>query len=500
MSRKILLGALLALIVVLPAAIYAETVHLKDGRKFTGTVSEKGGAIDLDTGYGILHIARADILRIEGKTSVAPKPPKQETAKPKTPVIAPETAEEIKKALLESITNTELSDHVKFLASEELEGRGTGDKGGKLARDYIVREFKSYGLKPGGDTQTYTQKFSTQFGDSWNVVGYIEGSDPKLKSEIVVIGAHYDHLGRGKYGSAAGPAGRGKIHPGADDNASGTAGVLEIAEAFTEKGIKPKRTVVFICFGAEEIGLVGSRYYCENPTFPLEKTITMLNMDMIARNELEKLYVFGLANSKQLEKIVEEANSDGLTVTKSQMTPNSDHYSFYAKGVPAIFFNSGMHRDLHKPTDTHDKCDFNKAEKIAELVALTTVGVIEYESKIEMEKAQGRNPWGRRRRGPRLGITPSPAEFTKEDRQKYGLGENDAGIGVHRIHPGTIADKGGLKEGDIIIKLDGERIPSDDMWQWLRRALTKAQEKKKITYTVIRDGKKVTGTLSFQDK
>jgi hypothetical protein len=494
MRRRLLLSALLALIVFLPVAISAETVHLKDGRHFSGRLAQKGDAVELDTGYGLLVIPSADIARIEDSTSAEPKP----APVPLAPV--PAISEEVKKALFESITSAELSGHVKYLASEELEGRGTGDKGGKQARDYVVREFKSYGLKPGGDTQTYTQKFSTKFGDSWNVVGYIEGSDPKLKSEIVVIGAHYDHLGRGKYGSAAGPAGRGKIHPGADDNASGTAGVLEIAEAFAEKKLKPKRTVVFICFGAEEVGLVGSQYYCEHPRFPLKNTVAMLNMDMIARNEPDKLYVFGLVHSRQLDKLVDNANCAGMAITKSKMTPNSDHFSFYVKGVPAIFFNSGMHKDLHRPSDTHDKCDFRKAERIAELVALTAVGTADYAGKIEMEKVKIRNPWGRRRRGPHLGIRPGVAKLDEDTRKKFSLGEKDGGILVRSVTPGSIAEKGGLKEGDIIIELSGEKIPAGNLWRWLMRVMRGVGEGKEIPYTIIRDGEMKTGTLTFPER
>lgn len=277
----------------------------------------------------------------------------------------PKIAEDVRSSVHKSITSKELSDHVNYLASEELQGRGTGAEGGRLARDYIVKKFKSYGLKPGGDTQTYTQKFSTHAGDSWNVVGYVEGSDPKMKAEVVVVGAHYDHLGSRRDGT---------FYPGADDNASGTAGVLEIAEAFSGKGIRLKRTVLFICFGAEEVGLLGSRHYCEHPRFPLEKTVAMLNLDMIARNDPDEVIFYGLTLSPALQKIVDEANSSGMEVQKAGLSQSSDHYSFHVKGVPAIFVNSGMHPDLHMPTDTPDKCDFKKAEKITELVALTAVG------------------------------------------------------------------------------------------------------------------------------
>ncbi len=499
MKRILIAGVLLIAILVLPGALGAATVHLKDGRQFSGEVAEKGDKIELNTGYGVLLIDRDDIDRIEGLKSVppkptAPKPAEPEEAKPAPP--SPGTADETQKAILDSVTSDEMSDHIHYLASEELEGRMTGTEGMKKARDYIVKEFKSYGLKPGGDTGTWLQKFDTRAGESWNVIGCIEGSDPRMKAEFVIVGAHYDHVGRGRDG-------KGEIHPGADDNASGTAGVLEIAEAFKEKNLKPKRTMVFMCFGSEEMGLLGSRHYCEHPIYPLEKTIAMINMDMIARNERKKVIVFGLTLSKQLDEILAKANVNGLEIDKKSMIPNSDHYSFYAKGVPAIFFNSGMHSDLHKPTDLPYKCDFKKSEIIAEVVGLMAFDVANYEAKIEMEKAAGneRDPWGRGnrrgRRGPRLGITPTIAELSAEDKKKYGLGEKEGGILIHNIQQGSVAEKGGLKQGDIIIELGGKKIPEDNMWQALRGVLGNLGESKEVTYTVIRDGNRVSGKLKF---
>jgi hypothetical protein len=499
MKRILVAAALLVAILVLPGALGAATIHLKDGRQFSGEVAEKGDKIELNTGYGTLLIDRNDIDRIEGLTSVPPKPPVPKPAEPEPPT--PGTVDETQKAVLDSVTSGEMSDHIHYLASEELEGRMTGTEGFKKARDYIVKEFKSYGLKPAGDTETYTQKFTTRAGESWNVIGCIEGSDPKLKSEVVIVGAHYDHIGRGEIASRGGPDERGKVHPGADDNASGTAGVLEIAEAFTEKHIKPKRTVVFICFGSEEMGLLGSRHYCDHPVFPLEKTVAMLNMDMIARNERKKVIVFGLTLSKQLDEILAKANVNGLEIDKKGMTPASDHYSFYTKGVPAILFNSGMHDDLHRPTDLPYKCDFKKSEIIAEVVGLMAFYVANYTGKIEMEKAPNEpDPWGqgrRQRHGPRLGFTPTIAELTAEDRKKYGLGEKDAGILIVNIQPDSIAGKGGLKGDDIIIELDGKKIPRDNLWQVLREVMRGVGENGEIPYTVIRDGKKVSGKLKF---
>ncbi len=485
MKKKLLAVCVLCLFaLLLPQVLVADRVYLNDGTRITGKVLDKGDKIEVETEYGRLTIDRADISRIEKSTEPAPKPPAS----------LPKTSEEVKKAILDSITSKELSDHIHYFASNLLEGRGTGDKGGELARDYIAKQFKSYGLAPGGDTETYTQKFPTSLGDSWNVIGYLEGSDPVASKQVVIVGAHYDHLGKGKYGSRAGRAGRGKIHPGADDNASGTAGVLEIAESFAEKGIKPKRTILFICFGAEEIGLVGSRYYCKNPKFPLENTVAMLNMDMISRGRSDSVIVYGIALSPQLDKLLDNANHANIDIRKGGMAPFSDHWSFYRSNVPAIMFCTGMNPDLHMPTDTPDKCDFKKAEKIAEMVALTTCSTANYDGAIEMDMSSR----GRFARKARLGVYPKAAEFTEEIRKKFNLDEADGGIRVERVVPGSAAEKGGLKKNDIIIEFNGEKLSRAGALTQFHSMVRKAKKNKEIPYTAIRNGQKKTGTVTLR--
>jgi len=480
MKRISVLVAILVAMLFLQSGAVAECIHLKDGRTFFGKVTEKDGKIQLDTGYGLLEIDKSQIASIEADSSIAPKPK----------AAAPKTSANAKEAILESVTSAEMSEHIFVLASKEYEGRMTGTEGMKKARDYVVKQFESYGLKPAGDSKTYMQKFPTDRGDSWNVVGYVEGSDPVLKSEVVIVGGHYDHVGRGR-------GGNGEIHPGADDNASGTAGVLEIAEAFTEKGLKPKRTILFICFGAEEIGLVGSRYYCEHPYFPLEKTTLVLNMDMIARNEGDKVACYGASLSKELGSLIDESDINGVSVGRNGMMPASDHYSFYVKGVPAVCFNTGMHKDLHQPTDTWEKCNFKKAEKIAEFVANLALVSADFDGKIGMEKStEDESPWGRRRRGPRLGITPAKAEIDAVTRKHLGMGENDGGILIESVAPDSVAANGGLKKGDILIEFNGEKIPSGDMRHFFGRVLRNVAGKK-VSYAVLRNGKKVTGKLEF---
>ncbi|MDQ2920575.1 MAG: M20/M25/M40 family metallo-hydrolase, partial [Acidobacteriota bacterium] len=229
-----------------------------------------------------------------------------------------------------------------------------------------------------------------------NVIGILDGSDPTLKNEVIVIGAHYDHLGRGGEGSLA-PR-EGEIHHGADDNASGTAGVLELARLFTEQRPRPRRTIVFIAFSGEEEGLLGSNYYVNHPIVPLANTVAMINMDMIGRLKDKNLIVGGVGTAQEWRSMVEARNllestivtattgagphssprgfpmvvaSNGRPIVTSDsarmltLTLNedgfgpSDHSSFYAKQIPVLFFWTGTHADYHKPSDTAEKINYD---------------------------------------------------------------------------------------------------------------------------------------------
>lgn len=210
--------------------------------------------------------------------------------------------------------------------------------------------------------------FDKEIISSQNVVGMIEGSDENLKNDFIVIGAHYDHIGLGYYG-AIHKSDTGKIHNGADDNASGTSALIELAEAFSIE--KPKRSLIFIAFGGEENGLLGSRYYTYfQPLKPLENTIAMFNFDMIGRNESQLLWIGGAFYSYDLKNIIEEVNDS----TKFELLYNtgllnfaSDQAPFLRKNIPSAFFFSGLHDDYHSPSDDYDKIDYNKLEKVTKL-------------------------------------------------------------------------------------------------------------------------------------
>lgn len=212
-----------------------------------------------------------------------------------------------------------------------------------------------------------------------NVVGFLEGSDSTLKNEAVIIGAHYDHVGYKKIHDDT----TDYIYNGADDNASGTTGVLAIAAGFAAMNQKPKRSVLFITFAGEEKGLSGSQAYVEQPLFPLNNTVAMLNLDMIGRNSEDTIYIIGAPRSPDLANITEEENRSigfTLSLTQEKYFGGSDHVSFYKKKIPVLFYHSGEHTDYHKVTDHAELINTNKAAKVARL-ALRTAWRIANEEK-----------------------------------------------------------------------------------------------------------------------
>lgn len=214
--------------------------------------------------------------------------------------------------------------------------------------------------------------FEKELINTQNIVGWIEGTDEKLKDEYIIVGAHYDHVGLGYFGSMN-KRDIGEIHNGADDNASGTSALIELAEAFSIE--KPARSILFIAFSAEENGLLGSKYYAYyQPLKPLENCVAMFNFDMVGRNENELLWIGGIFYSNDLKRIIEEANQE----TKFELLYNtgllnfaSDQAPFLRKEIPSAFFFSGLHDDYHTPNDDYDKINYSKIERVAKLGYIT---------------------------------------------------------------------------------------------------------------------------------
>ncbi len=285
-------------------------------------------------------------------------------------------------------------------------------------------------------------------GQAANVVGVLPGRDPSLKEEAVIIGGHYDHLGRGGETSLA-PDRYGEIHPGADDNASGTAGVLALAEAFARTGAP--RSLLFIAFGAEELGLLGSYYYVKQPLWPIEKTYAMINLDAIGRLTDHRLYVLGVDSTAQLRALVQAA-AKGTRLTlhlSGDAFGPSDHTPFYARERPVLMFFTGPHADYHRPSDTPDKINAEGLQMVLRLVFKTAAALAQRTEALTFVRTKGEPPRQRERGvgyGAYFGSIPDFSE------------SSIPGVKLTGVRPESPAEKAGLRAGDIIIAFAGVTI------------------------------------------
>lgn len=297
------------------------------------------------------------------------------------------------------IRTEDLKEHLYLLASDVLEGRKTGEKGQKMATNYLTAYYEHLELQAPQNYPEYRQTIPKEYfrrtsrNDSDNVLAYILGSEHP--EEVVVITAHYDHLGiKGE-----------SIYNGADDNASGTSALLEIAESFKlalEKGHRPKRSILFLHLTGEEAGLYGSKYYLSNPVFRIDNTVANLNIDMIGRVDIKHRdnpdYVYLIGSDKMSRELHALSEQVNLTFTDLKLDytfnkdsdPNrfyfrSDHYNFAQRGVPVIFYFNGEHEDYHKPTDTADKIDYELLKKRAELIFYTAWELANRESRVKVD-------------------------------------------------------------------------------------------------------------------
>jgi len=284
-----------------------------------------------------------------------------------------------------------------------------------------------------------------------NIVGFIEGSDPILKNEYIVIGAHYDHLGYGGNRSGSLNPDSLQIHNGADDNASGTAGVLELSHKLMMNKSSLGRSIITICFDAEEKGLLGSRFYTQNPTKNLDQTAIMINMDMIGRLNEKAVTIGGVGSAKNLSDIVDNVqNKHTLKIEKNMSGMDfgrSDHASFYKENVPALFFFTGAHQDYHKPTDDWDKIDYQGEKDILMFLYDLIIQLSNIKQKLLFTETIDKNP---NNESPSFNVT-------------FGVipsyGSQKVGMEIDGISKkGGPADKAGMKKGDIIIEINRKKV------------------------------------------
>lgn len=279
----------------------------------------------------------------------------------------------------QEITTQEIKKHIQFLASEENSGRLPGGKQNKKVVKYLRKEFKKTGLRSFGNKykQSFTAELRVDTGNkpkvkTWNVIGFIEGNDANLKHEYIVLGAHYDHLGLG--GPSSKSEKRGVVYHGADDNASGVSALLEIAEKLMAHKKELKRSVIFIALGAEEQGLLGSKYFVEHPLVPLSQIKLMMNMDMVGRlNAKNQVYVNGAGTFPGGKEFMKDlGKSLGLNpIVFKGSVGGSDHVSFYKKEISVMGLHTGGHKQYHTPEDTLDLINLEGEKMICEYIYQT---------------------------------------------------------------------------------------------------------------------------------
>jgi Zn-dependent M28 family amino/carboxypeptidase len=313
-------------------------------------------------------------------------------------------------------------------------------------------------------------------GRTANVIGLLPGTDPALRDEVVVVGAHYDHLGRGSPFSLA-AAETDDVHPGADDNASGTATVLGLAEAFTRAG-GTRRSLVFVAFSGEELGLLGSTHYVRQPPVPIERTVAMVNFDMVGRMRDDQLYVMGVDTGQGLRALVEQAAA-GLAVKLSLRGDGvgpSDHTAFVNRDRPVAFFFTGTHGDYHRPSDTADKINADGMRKVLEVAYRTVAALADRPDRLTFVRVaptappSGRGAGGY---GPYFGSVPD-------------FGENPVpGVRLSGVRPGSPAERAGLQAGDVIVRFGGVSIRTLDDFTFVLRTRRAGDT---VEVTVVRDG------------
>jgi len=320
-----------------------------------------------------------------------------------------------------------------------------------------------------------------------NVLAYLPGKT----DEYIVLGAHYDHLGRGDFDSLA-PSQIGQIHPGADDNASGTAGLLELARLFAPLKGQLQRGLLFSSFAGEELGLLGSAAWVKSPTKPLDKAVAMLNMDMIGRIKDDKVYVGGVGTGSTFQRVLEQAEgSSHLKFELSQAgNTSSDHTSYVTQRVPVLFFFSGLHGDYHKPSDTWEKINPEAAARLLNVVAAAAASLDAaperpiFAAVADTNPHAGGIPGGGGGYGPYFGSIPD-------------FGQTENGVKFSDVKPGSPAAKAGLKAGDVLVQF-GDK-PIKNLYDFTD-ALRRSKVGDVVPVTVLRDGKELKVEVKLEQR
>lgn len=387
----------------------------------------------------------------------------------------------------QKIEEKNIKTHIKFLSDDALQGRFTGSAGERLALGYIEKQFKALKLQPKGESDSFEQKFPFKSGvhgtgtegTAHNAVAFLDNKADKT----IIIGAHFDHLGLGENGSSLDANPKGKIHNGADDNASGVAGVLELARYFSKNQISEKSNFLFICFSGEELGLYGSKYFTEHPSIDLTKVNYMINMDMIGRlNPTTKsVSVSGSGTSPVWETLLKNMSGTQLNIkTDSAGIGPSDHSSFYLKNIPVLHFFTGSHSDYHKPSDDWDKINYAGEKEVLDLI-IAVIEKLDNEPQLAFLPTKNKSMSSSRSFKVTMGVMPS---YTSDV----------AGLLVDGATDGKPAQKAGIQTGDIITKIGDFEIKDIQTYM---DALGKFEKGQTVPVKIKRKSEELTLSVTF---
>lgn len=383
--------------------------------------------------------------------------------------------------------------HVRYLADDALQGRLAGSDGERCAAAYIVGVFERLGLRPAGPDGTWYHEVSLAStlnphlpgGSGRNLAAVLPGTDPRLRDEYVVIGAHYDHLGMGGTGSLA--PGVEAVHNGADDNASGVAALLEAARALAA-GTSPARSVLFVAFTGEEMGLLGSNQFVGSGVVPADRMKAMLNMDMVGRLGDDPLIVYGVDTAEEWRPLVESAarRYDVTVAARGEGYGPSDHTSFYTRDIPVLHFFTNVHGDYHQPGDDWEKIDTDGVQRVAGMVTDIARDLAARPANLTLVRGAGApqpaaGEGQTRGYGAWLGTVP---DFTPVER----------GVLLSGVSPGSPAEAAGILAGDVIVGL-GDHDVAD--LQGMTDALRAHKPGDVVRVRYLRDGAERTAEVTL---
>jgi len=353
-----------------------------------------------------------------------------------------------------------LLDDIRFLTDDRLQGRATGSSGADSAATYLARRFSEVGLQPaaGGWFQSFNIGRDAPSARGRlvlvgkNVIGILPGRDPVLRNQTVILGAHYDHLGVGGFGSLD-PDSTGRVHNGADDNASGIAALIQVAARLAAS--PPARTVVFIAFSGEELGLLGSAYYVKEPIYPLAGTLAMINLDMVGRLRAGRLIVYGAKTAKEFPPLLDSLNWYAGLDLKAQGDGYgpSDQSSFYAAKRPVLHLFTDLHEDYHRTTDDWDKINIDGLKRVADFALGLVTALANRRVPLAFVDVPVSPP---AQTSTAAAVSPGYGAYLGTVPDMTGA---PGGVRLVGVRAGSPAEKAGLRGDDIITKIGATETP-----------------------------------------